>query len=253
MNDLFKGLGRAVAILLGILVVYNLMKPVIFKKSNVIIEDPNGFSSEENNDIRKMAYDNKHDYKTMYEKYNFELVQDIFGDEFIAYYYHNRPFNNDFYLFLSIANLTKNKFVLLCNNTLEFSYKEVSDVANSLFDNVILEKASYTTEDGNLSIDYDEETNRFIVKNKRCSGIGLNENYIETKYIGGIENNGVIEIYENAHLIERQEKNGLIKLTHHKGTYLDSPIVTNGNYSKFKMIFEMDGSSYYLVGIQEVE
>lgn len=256
MKEAGKGFIRAAAILLGLLIVFNLLKPVIYGNQKQSEEDAYGiYGGDDDTPAVKITYDNKHDYESIYNKYDYKYVQEIFGSEFSDYYYKDREFSDDFYLYVAVMNLTKNKFTLVCHNSVDISEATMKEKITELFGNVQFTNKSYTSADGNLVITYNEATKAYKVENQRCSGIDIKKGYIETKFLGGKEKDGKIEIYENAHLVKQSEDaNGVLTINNYYGVTESSGITkTANNYYIYKYTFVKNGDSFYLDKIDKFE
>ena len=221
MKDAMTGLIRAVVILFAFLLVFNLVKPMIMKSQSSsslddVYDDGMGFYDDEDGSSDKkedtgtstttVKYDNNYDYRSLYEQYNYDSILEVFGSEFKKYYYQGKKLDNDYYLYVSIVNLTKNKFVLLCNNQIDISEEKVLEKVKQLFGNVEFTHKSYTSEDKNFIITYDATTKTYKVENMKCSGIRKGNEFIETKLLGGSSKDDELFIYEQAHLVKNVDK-----------------------------------------------
>lgn len=256
MKEAGKGFLRAVAILIGLLIVFNLLKPIIYGNQSQSPEDAYGIHGDDTDTPAvKLSYDKKYDYESIYNKYDFKYVQEIFGSEFSEYYYKDKEFSDDFYLYVAVMNLTKNKFTLVCHNSIDISESTIKDKVTELFGKVTFNHKSYTSADGNMVITYNGNSKTYNVVNNRCSGIDIKKGYIETKFLGGIDNNGVIEIYENAHLVKQTEdNNGVLSVNNYYGVNESTGIAkTSNNYYIYKYTFTKEGDSFYLNKIEKYE
>lgn len=254
MKEAGKGFIRAVGILIVLLVIFNLMKPMIYGNSKPSDEDAYGVNGDGSETVpTKVAYDSKHDYESIYDNYSFRFIQEIFGNEFQDYYYKNKSFDDNLYLFVTVMNLTKNKFTLVCHNNVEISEATIKAKMTELFGNVTFTNKSYTTSDNNLVITYNDDIKMYTVENRRCSGVDVKKGYVETKFLGGKENDGTIEIYENAHLVKQTEDaNGVLTINNYYGVGESTGIAkTTNNYYIYKYIFTKSGDSFYLTGIEK--
>ena len=251
MKDALTGLVRATFILFGVLLVFNLCKPMIFGS----VKSDEGFDTTytEDEDFSDQgthsssSYDKKFDYEEMYNKYKYSNVLEVFGEEFMDYYYLDKKFDNNLYLFLSIANLTKNKFMLICNNKVELKEEDVKSKSVELFGGIGFKDSSYTTKNGNLIITFDEENNTYIVENKKCSGIKQSGEFLETKFLGGKYNDDKIEIYEQVHLVKQFTKNGVLTIDNYKGvTATSGKAESSEDYSVYKYVFARNSDTYIL-------
>ncbi len=255
MKEAGKGFIRAVGILIVLLVVFNLLKPVIYGNRSQSSEDAYGIDGDEGETVTtKTTYDNKHDYESIYNNYNFRYIQEIFGSEFQDYYYRNKTFDDNFYLYVTVMNLTKNKFTLICHNSIDISETTIKEKMTELFGNVTYTNKSYTTSDNNLAILYNGDNKTYTVENRRCSGVDIKNGYIETKFLGGKETNGIIEIYENAHLVKQTEDaNGVLTINNYYGVGESTGIAkTTTNYHIYKYTFTKSGDSFYLTKIEKI-
>ena len=133
MKEAMTGLGRAVVIILILLVVMNIAKGFMRdpnKKEEVII-NPSIVDDKDKDDGKKknQDFDNDYDYESIYDKFNFKTLEGFYGNDFKKLYYDKADFTNEYYLYLSVINQTRNNYIFVCNN--DFSIKE-SDVNNKI-------------------------------------------------------------------------------------------------------------------------
>ncbi len=253
MKDALKGFIRAVIILFGMLLVFNLLKPIIFSRENNNANDNYGIPNNEvidNNKSIDIQFDYNNDYSSLYRKYDFKNTEEMFGKEFRDYYYDDKKFDNEFYLYTAIVNLAKNNFILICNDTVEYSEKEVSDKIYELFGEVEYSPISYTSKDENLTIVYDGTNKKYSVTNKKCIGIDARTGYIETEFLGGKESGNTIVIYERAHLIKEMKENDLDRLIHYKGVFESTGVANDENYNIYELIFEKNNNNFSLIEVK---
>ena len=240
MKDALTGFVRAVAILFVLLLIMNMVKYIVYgipKEEIKIVEDS---GNEEN------KYDNNYEYKELFSNYDYTVIQENFGEDFKDLYFAN-SLNNDFYLFSSVISLSKNNFVLFCNNTMKIMGDEVSSRVKKLYGNVEFTPASYTTKNGLISIVYNAKENTYTVTNKKCSGLNADEAHVDTILLGGKTTDNILEVYFTAHYIEYSKENGLLKVVHHKDVSPASSIVNKPNednaFTKYKLVFEKNGDN----------
>ncbi len=257
MKEAMKGLGRAVLILFVFLVIMNVTKMLFVNSEPKGYDEVNIYDEEAEKDKKnkvddKSEFDNNYNYEAIYKMYSYNLVQENFGSEFKNIYYKGEPFTNEFYLFLSIVNLTKNNFLVACENEVKVPEVNVNTKMQELFGGVNYTPISFTNKDKTLEIKYDEAKKEYIVKTKECSGVKPNNPYMSTKLLGGVSKDNYIEIVEEAHYITFEEKDGEKVETGHVGVDEGSSIVTDNskvNYPKYRFKFVKDGISYHLLEI----
>jgi len=247
MKDAIKGFVRAAVILFGLLLVLNLLKPVLFAKEDN--NDISGYEIKNDTDDIGIEFDNKNDYSLIYQTYSFKGIEEVFGKEFKSYYYENKKFDDEFYLYTAIVNLARSNFVLICNNTVEYDEKEVTDKIEEMYGKVNYSNISYTSKDENLIINYDADNKKYSVTNKRCLGIDASNGYIETELLGGKDSENMIEIYERAHLIKPEISDGITSYINYKGVTESTGISKDEKYSIYKYVFEKDNNEYHLIDV----
>ena len=256
MKEVFTGLLRAVIILFVLLVIMNLIK--------MYINNPNGETKKDEEIVDNSGtvnvnlstnYDNKYNYKSLFDKYDYSVYQENFGDDFKTTYFDG-DLTNEFYLFASVINLTKNNYVIYCNATEKIDESVINNKIKELFGEVEYAPVSYENNKKTFSITYNENDKNYTVVNKKCSGLEANEGHVDTVFLGGKTENDTLEVYINAHYIDYENKNGLLKLIHYKDVSSNSIKVADPNasnvFAKYRMIFNKKGDNITLSKIEKV-
>jgi hypothetical protein len=259
MKEAMTGLGRAVVIILILLVVMNIAKGFMRdpnKKEEVII-NPSIVDDEDKDDDKKknQDFDNDYDYESIYDKYNFKTLEGFYGNDFKKLYYDKADFTNEYYLYLSVINQTRNNYIFVCNNDFSIKESDVNNKIKELFGNVNYTPTSYTSSDKSFSITYNEKSKNYTIKTSKCAGILPYTNYIETKYLGGIHKDNTIEIYENAYYVSYVKKDGQYREVLHKDvTEYSSEALSQGenSFAKYKLIFEIVNNSIVFRKVESV-
>jgi len=244
MKEAMTGLGRAVIIIVILLVVMNVAKVLLRdpNKQEEVIVNPSIVDDKEDNKKKDEKYDNDYDYESIYNKYNFRTVEGFYGKDFKKLYYEGESLTNEYYLYLSVIDSTRNNYIFVCNNDFTIKDSEVNSKMKELFGEVNYTPTSYASSDKTLSITYNEKNNNYTVKTNRCAGIPPYTDYVETKFLGGIHKDNTIEIYENAYYVNYVNENGVKVEKIHKDVTEYSAVVLSqddNSFAKYKMVFEI--------------
>ena len=262
MKEAMTGLGRALIILFVLLLIMNVGKLFMPKSDNNSGEEQVvdiGENEEKEKEKKNGNYDNAYKYEELYEKYNYQMVQEYFGEDFKDIYYKGNEFTKEFYLYLSVINLTKNNYIVVCNSSNSLKASDVHAKIKELFGSVPYTQTSFYSKDGNLSIEYKADTNEYVVKTKRCAGISQETPHVETKFLGGKKvDDTSFEIYENAYYVKISQVEGNLVFEYHKDVFetstkiYDTSKMDESTFAKYKMIFEVKNDNYYLKAIKNV-
>jgi hypothetical protein len=172
---------------------------------------------------------NKKEYNDLYQRINYEFLEYNFGEEFYDMYYGNKPFNDDYYIYIGIANLIKSDAVVNCNLETKISKEELNKEIKSIIGNVKYIDKSFTTKNGLLKIEYDSDNSTYNVKlNGKCSGYDFTSGGIKNIFQKAIEANNKLYIYEKSLYIENiKDSKGNISFNYHEGIDKDSKIISN--------------------------
>ena len=170
---------------------------------------------------------NDKEYQLLYSNINYELLQYNFGEEFYDVYYGNKPFYDEYYIFVGITNLIKNDIIVNCNFEKEFTSQEVKNEINKLFGNVNYDNKSFTTKNNKITINYSD--NKYSVKlNSSCSGYDYSSGGIKNIYSKTEMKNDNLYIYEKALYVDNvKDSNGNIVFNYHKDINKNSEIIAN--------------------------
>ena len=257
MKEAMTGLGRAVVIIIVLLILMNIAK-MLFKDPNAshvdvnpgIIDDGGDKDKDKDKDIK---FDNDYDYKALYEIYNFKVVEEYYGKDFKKIYYEKENFTNEYYLYLSVINLTKNNYIFVCNNDFTITESEVNKKMKELFGEVTYTATSFKNSDNTFSITYNAKKNNYNVKTTKCAGVVPYTNYVETSYLGGLHKDNTIEIYENAYYVSYVTSNGITQEKLHKDVNeYSSEVYTqdSNSFAKYKLIFEIKNYGIVFKGLE---
>jgi len=260
MKEAMTGLGRALIILLVLLLIMNVVKLFMPKNDSGSGQEQIvdiGENEEKENEKKKGNYDNAYKYEELYDKYNYFMVQEYFGEDFKDIYYKGKEFTKEFYLYLSVINLTKNNYIVVCNSSNTLKASDVHAKIKELFGSVQYTQTSFTTKNGDLSIEYNDETKEYVVKTKRCAGVNQDKPHVETKFLGGKKTDeNAFEIYENAYYVKISQVEGNLVFEYHKDVFetstkvYDTSKMDESTFAKYRMIFEVNGDNYYLKAIK---
>jgi len=259
MKEALTGLARAIVILAVLLVIMNVVKTVIYKddmnkeEQEVNVVEPGDDQGKVTQE--KTKYDDKYDYKSLFDKYDFKMIQENFGSDLKDEYF-SQGFTNKLYLFLSTISTTKNTFMLHCNNTQTITEENMNSKIKELFGNVEYTPTSYENNDKTFTVTYDETKRVYTVVNKKCSGIDTTKGYVDTIFLGGKTTDNTLEVYETAHYINYENDNGLLKVVHHKDVLSNSEAVKDPNannvFATYKLVFTKLESGVVLNKVEKV-
>lgn len=252
-----KGFVKA-AIIVG--VVYAVFYYISYYRWNKINLDDVDITYHESDNVEdeKENEVNKDEYKAIYDKVKFELVESNYGEEFFDIYYNGSSFTNDYYIYLAVINLIKDENVVNCNLEKEFNKIEIAQKIDEIFGTIKYEDKSVTTKNNYLNITYDEVNGTYKVKvNNKCSGIDYSNGAIKNEYEKATILGDYLYVYEKAiYLNYTYDNNGNLVFNYHIGLTSDSPVVGNDynslNLDDFKSYvykFEIDGGNYKLKSI----
>ena len=255
MKEVFTGLARAIIVLFVLLIIMNAVKMVMNSSSDnssseEIIDTKDGVNVN-----KSTSYDNKYNYKTLFDRYNYAVYQENFGSDFRTIYFDN-TLTNEFYLFASVIDLTKSNYVIYCNGQEKIEENVIKSKIKDLFGDVDYTPVSYTNDAKTFSITYNEKDKNYTVVNKKCSGLEANEGHVDTVFLGGKSTDNLLEVYITAHYIDYENDNGLLKVIHYKDINPTSSKVPDPNidnvFAKYKMIFTKNGEYITLTKIEKV-
>lgn len=210
-----------------------------------------------NKDDVKKENISKVDYRNLYEQINYEFLEYNFGSEFFDLYYGNSDIVDDFYLFVSIANLIKVNTLLDCNVVKEIDKKDVDKKINELFGSVTYIDKSFKNKEGSLSFEYDSERNKYIVKTNKCSGYDYSKGGIKNIYYDSYIDGKFLYIREKSLFLDyTNDSFGNIIFNYHEGLDKNSKILSN-DLSKINLEllptyvykYVYDNGNYSLVSI----
>ena len=193
--------------------------------------------------------------KSLYNKYRFSTLENIFGSEFKDIYYYNRDFSSEYMIYLAIINLYNNDIQFNCHFKKEISANDLDIKIKELFGNHLYEKKSFTV--GKFIVNY--ENNVYNIEIDSCENSTLNHNFIGCDYYTNKEENGRLIITEIAYLVSIKEDGGLGYNYHEDVTESskilghDFNLIDKENFSRYSYIFVNDGSNYYLEKIVKGE
>ncbi len=258
MKEALTGLGRAVIIIVILLVIMNIAK-VFFRdpnKQQEVIINPSIVDDKEDDKKKDEKYDNDYDYEAIYNKYNFKTVEGFYGKDFKKLYYEGNNFTNEYYLYLSVIDSNRNNYIFVCNNDFTIKESEVNTKMKELFGEVTYTPTSYTSSDKTFSITYNEKKKNYTVKTSKCAGISPYTDYVETKYLGGIHKDNTIEIYENAYYVNYVDENGVkVEKLHKDVTEYSSIVLTQDDksFAKYKLVFEINNNGIVFKKVEPVQ
>ena len=172
---------------------------------------------------------NDKEYKELYSNINYELLQYNFGEEFYDVYYNNKPFYDEYYIYVGVINIIKNDLIINCNFERTIKVSELQNKINSLFGNIKYNNKSFTTKNNKISINYNADEDSYTVKlNGTCSGFDYSGGGIKSIYRKTEIDNNSIYIYEKSlYVLNIKDKNGNIKTNYYKDINKDSQIIAN--------------------------
>ena len=252
MGEMVRGLAKAL-IVLGVIVIGF----TLFSRRKSSLEDIDGIEYKYIEKDAIKEEDIKEDFKYLYEKVNYELLQDNFGSEFFNIYYNNDNFSND--LYIAVINLIKDKTKIKCNIEKEINKVEIYSKIKEIFgDNIKFVDKTY--ENNNISIKYDEKTSTYHIKTNKCSEYdykngGIREEYVKTSKIGNSLN-----IYVKVMYIDySNDENGALLFNYHQWITKDDKILSNDLSTidkdilpTYKYIFEINKNNYNFKQVERV-
>lgn len=256
-SSVFKGFVKAAVILSIVLAVlyvvsYNKWLNRSFDDIDITYKDDEEFVSEVKVD--------KDSFKGLYNQINFEFLEQNYGEEFFDIYYQGEKFSNNYYLYVGIINLIKDDVIVNCNLEKEIPATQVDFKINEIFDNPVYQKESFTTKNGYMTVKYNGETDRFIIKiNDKCSGFDYTNGGIKNEMYDVIERGDYLYIYEKAlYLNYTRDSNGNIKFNFHNGLSSSSKVISDNldsinmnEIETYKYSFLKRDDKYKLVSIEK--
>lgn len=167
-------------------------------------------------------------YISIYEKVNYELLENNFGEEFKNIYYEGGEFSSSYYIYLAIINLIKDKAKVNCNLKMDIDETKVRLEINSLFGSVKYDNQSFKTKNGYLEITYNKEQNKYSVKLNKCTGFDYSNGGIKNIYDGySVEGNNLYIREHAVYLDYSQGINGSLVFNYHSGVSKESEVIGN--------------------------
>ena len=215
--------------------------------------------NEENNKINEKK--ETKEYQTLYSNINYEFLQYNFGEEFYDIYYDNKPFYDEYYIYVGVINLIKNDIIVNCNFEKEITSSELQTEVNKLFGNINYTNKSFTTKNNKISINYDSNENKYIVKlNGTCSGFDYSNGGIKNIYRKAEIDDKYLYIYEKALYVENiKDNSGNITFNYYKDINKDSKIIANtfekvdaGILPTYVYKFAKDNNQYTIKSISRI-
>ncbi len=193
-------------------------------------------NQEDNTEEDIEIKDSTSDYKTLYSKLNYELLEFNFGEEFYDIYYGNKSFYDEYFIYIGVVNLLKNDMILNCDLQTSVNESDLNKEIKSIFGDVSYTNKSFTTKNGNVAIEYDSSSNKYNVKlNGKCSGFSEEFNGIKSMYLKAEVVGDNLFIYERPYYVESfKDVNGNLSFKYHKGIEKDSEVIAT-DYNKFDM------------------
>lgn len=215
------------------------------------------YKEEKSDDEKEII--SKKEYKELYNKVNFELIQRNFGQEFYDYYYKNKEFNDEFYIFVAVVNMIQNETLTNCNIERKIIGIEVQNKIYEIFGSVSYSPKSFTTADNNLVITYNDVDDEYLIKTNKCSDFDYTKGGIKTEYDKSSIIGESLYVYEKALYLDYSfDSNNNLIFNYHSGLDKDSKIIAN-NYESidFNKVptyvyrFEKKNNNYYFVEVEE--
>ena len=190
------------------------------------------YRTNDNTKNNKPVKDDK-EYQTLYSNINYELLEYNFGEEFYDIYYNNKPFYDEYYIYVGIINIIKNDIIVNCNLEKTITSSELKTKIKSLFGNVNYSNKSFTTKNNKISISYNSNEDKYTVKlNGTCSGYDYSLGGIKNIYRSTETNGDYLYIYEKALYVENvKDNNENVIFNYHNDINKDSKIISN-NFEK---------------------
>lgn len=194
--------------------------------------------------------------KTIYQRVNFKMIEENFGEEFADMYYNQKKFSNEFIIYLAVVDLNKDTFRIECNNEITISKADLDKKIKELFGSYIkYEDKSFNTKNNKLSIKYSNETNIYTINNYACSGIEYGKGHIETKIKNANLVNNILEIEEYVYYLDYEKNSdGMYVLKYYNSLNNNGPLIKEEDLDKvntYKLILERDTSGNY--SFQKIE
>lgn len=222
-------------------------------------DDKTGKIEDKTDKTDKTDEKDEKEYKAIYDKVNYELLENHFGEEFQNIYYNGADFSSTYYIYLAIINIVKDNARVNCNLKMDIDESKVRFEINSLFGSVNYDNQSFKTKNGYLEITYNKDQNKYSVKLNKCSGFDYSNGGIKNIYSGHSLVGNYLYIYEHAiYLDYSQSVNGNLVFNYHSGVSKDSKIIGN-DINKLDMdkldtyvyTFEKEKEGYKLVSIKK--
>ena len=226
-NSAVRGLVKAVIILGFIFIALYIFS--YSKWSNRNFDDIDitygGTQQQEQKDEKQKV---KADYKDLYGKINYEFLEYNLGYEFFDIYYNNKEFTDEYYLFVGIINLIKNDMLVNCKINMELNRLDIDNKIKELFGNIQYNNKSFKTNDGALSFEYDENSQKYLIKTNKCSGFDYSSGGIKNIYVESVIEDEYLYIYEKSLFLDyTKDSFGNIIFNYHEGLDKNSKVVSN--------------------------
>ena len=198
-------------------------------------------------------------YKYLYDNVHYELIQNNFGSDYFDYYYKEKKFDDEFYIYIAIINIIKSETITNCNIEKEINEIVVHNKINEIFGQVTYNNKSFKTSDDSLIVNYDVTKSSYIVKTNKCSNFEYTKGGIKTEYVKASIINNDLYIYEKAlYLDYSYDENNALIFNYHSDLTKDSKIISNNyesidlnNIKTFIYKFKKSGNNYYFTSIIE--
>lgn len=264
-SNVLKGFIKATIILCFLFacvyfISYNNWRKNHFKDVDITYRETDDETGKlEDNDEKELSNKDEKEYKAIYEKYNFELLENYYGQEFQNIYYGGEDFSSTYYIYLAIINIIKDEAKTNCKLKMDIDEVEISSLIYSLFGSVEYDKVSFKTKDGNLEVIYNSDLGKYSIKVNECSGFNYSNGGIKNIYAGHSLANDYLYIYEHAiYLDYSQSLDGNLIFNYHSGVSSSSMIVGNdinklddSKLETYVYAFKKGKDGYKLVSIQK--
>ena len=255
MNDFGKGMlkGLAFVIIVGAIIYFVSYRNWLNQDFGDLVVE-----YKEDEDVIKPTKEDV-DYKDIYDKVNFKMLEENFGSEFYDMYYMNIPFSDEYYLYVAIINIIHKELLTECNYYREISSVEVEWKVKEIFGDVEFKKISFETKDKHLSINYNEGMDIFIVRTNSCSGYDYANGGIYTTALDYKTEGDYLYIYEKAMYLNYTYDNfNNLLFNYHEGIHSTDRIIANdidkvdlAKIPTYKLLFKKTNDSYAFVGVQK--